>query len=97
MKKRGLLLIFMLIGVIGCVIATLWLTCAIIASPQGKRAWTIVLAFDQLGNATTGGSEDETISSRTYRLSLERVRWAVKLRSLLDWLDEGHCKRSSGI
>jgi hypothetical protein len=26
--------------------------------------WRVLLALDQLGNALTGGSEDETISSR---------------------------------
>ncbi|RMG79945.1 MAG: hypothetical protein D6712_18870 [Chloroflexi bacterium] len=65
-------------------------------APYSKRAWHIVIAFDQLGNAATGGSEDETISSRAGRAKKEGRKWAIILCRILDWLDPGHCERSIG-
>lgn len=54
-------------------------------------AWRVAVAFDQVGNASTKGSEDETISSRAGKGRLRGVwHWCVLCR-LLDWLDPNHC------
>jgi hypothetical protein len=56
----------------------------------------IVLAFDQLVNAATGGDMDETISSRAGRLRKEWRGWACLLCWVLDMLDKDHCNKSIG-
>lgn len=56
----------------------------------------IVLAFDQLVNAATGGDMDETISSRAGRLRKEGRGWACVLCWVLDGLDARHCEKSIG-
>lgn len=96
MKRRALLLLFLIVGVGGCILAALWMLMAIVFAPDGQRAWHIAIALDQLGNATTGGSEDETISSRAGRLRKEGRSWACMLCKLLDWLQHGHCDTSIG-
>lgn len=96
MKRRALLLVFMIVGVAGCVLALLWMLVAIIFAPDGQRAWHIAIALDQLGNATAGGNEDETISSRAGRFRREGRGWACVLCKLLDWLKRDHCKDSIG-
>jgi hypothetical protein len=60
------------------------------------RAWTLAIAHDQLANAATGGSEDETISSRANRASLKGRRWGCLLCRLLDHIDKDHCRRATG-
>lgn len=96
MKRRALLLLFLVVGLVGCILAALWMLGAIVFSPNGQRAWHIALAFDQLGNAASGGSEDETISSRAGRLRKEGRGWACVLCRVLDWLKTGHCEKSIG-
>lgn len=64
---------------------------ATIASPA--RAWTLSVAFDQLGNAAANGDPDETVSSRAGKARLLGRRWGCVLCKLLDWLDPGHCDR----
>lgn len=55
----------------------------------------IAVALDQLVNALLGGYADETLSSRAYRLELERGRtWARKLIDGLFFFDKDHCKES---
>src|SRR5665811_1499461 len=97
MKLRALLLVFLFVGIGGCILATSWMLMAIIFSPNGQRAWQIAVSLDKLGNATTGGFEDETISSRAGRLRKRGRRWACVLCRLLDWLKKDHCKDSIGI
>lgn len=96
LKLRAMLFIFLLIGVVCSVIAICWMLVSIITTPHGERTWRIALAFDQLGNATSGGSEDETISSRAGRERKEGRKWACLLCQLLDWLDKDHCDSSIG-
>ena len=95
-KRRFLLLIFLIVGLQGVILATLWMLMCILFSPNGKRAWHIAIGFDQLANATTGGNEDETISSRAGRLKREGRGWACVLCRLLDWLQKDHCSNSAG-
>jgi hypothetical protein len=96
MKRRALLFLFLLGGVAACVIALLWMLASILFDPKGQRTWCIAIAFDQLGNAVSGGSEDETISSRAERERKEGRKWACVLCHVLDWLEKDHCKGSAG-
>ena len=55
----------------------------------------VLIAIDQLFNTLLGGYADETLSSRAYRLELERGRpWARKFVDTLLWFDKDHCKES---
>ena len=96
LKKRALLLLFLLVGLVGTVLATIWMLGAILFAPEGTRAWDIALGFDRLGNATTGGDGKETISSRAGRLMGEK-KWACYLCKLLDWLEKKHCENAIGV
>ena len=95
-KRRILLLLFLFVGIVGCVLATAWMLLAIVFYPSSQRAWHILIAFDQLGNATSGGSEDETISSRAGRKRKDGRKWACLLCRFLDWFDNNHCENSIG-
>ena len=56
----------------------------------------LLIAIDQLFNALTGGSCDETFSSRAYRRSLTSAHWKV-LRNTIDlifFFDPDHCYTS---
>ena len=55
----------------------------------------ILIAIDQLINTLLGGFADETLSSRAYRLELERGHsWARKLIDGILSFDKDHCKES---
>ncbi|MDH2917580.1 MAG: hypothetical protein PXX73_00085 [Sideroxydans sp.] len=97
LKRRLLLLVFLLLGVGGAMLAATWMLVCIVFAPHGTRPWHIAIAFDQLANATTGGNEDETISSRAGRLQREGRGWACVLCRLLDWLQKDYCKHSIGV
>lgn len=97
LKRRILLLVFLVVGLLGVYLATVWMLVCIVFAPSSKRSWHIAIALDQLANATTGGSEDETISSRAGRLKREGRGWACVLCRLLDWLQKDHCKNSIGV
>lgn len=91
MKRITLLAIF-----IACMAASavsaMWMLAAILAGSD--RAWRLAIAFDQLANAATGGSEDETISSRAHRARSEGRRWGCVLCKLLDLIEKDHCGKS---
>lgn len=95
-KRRVLLLVFLAVGLAGVALATLWMLLCVLFAPSSQRAWHIAIALDQLANATTGGNEDETISSRAGRLQREGRGWACVLCKLLDWLQKDHCSKSIG-
>lgn len=53
----------------------------------------IILAVDQFINTLFAGYADESLSSRAWRLYLERNRkWAYKLINLLFFWQKDHCK-----
>lgn len=95
-QRRLLLLAFLFAGFVGCIIAIVWMIACILFMPYGPRPMHIAIAFDQLVNAATGGSEDETISSRAGRLRKEGRGWACVLCMVLDALDKNHCDKSIG-
>jgi DNA polymerase III delta prime subunit len=94
MNRFSLFLIFILCQVASAVSA-LWMLIAILVGSD--RAWRLAISYDQLANTATGGSEDETISSRANRARLEGRRWGCVLCKLLDKLDKDHCEKSAGV
>lgn len=65
----------------------------------GRWLYNVAIAFDQLGNAVSGGSPDETISSRLGKVkraaggTVPTWAWlgiARPLDAVLDWLDPNH-------
>jgi len=96
MKKRFFLLCFLIVGLFGCILSAFWMLYTIIVSPDSQRGWRVVIAYDQLANAMTGGSEDETISSRAGREKKNGTQWACVLCKFLNWLQKDHCENSIG-
>lgn len=60
--------------------------------------WQILVAYDQLINALFMGWADESISSRSYRKSLENpcfnCEWVRKLIDKIFFFDPNHCEQS---
>ena len=65
------------------------------------RRWiyNVLISFDQLGNAISGGDPDETISSRLGRLKVAHggtvpkrswLYFARPLDAVLEWIDPNH-------
>ena len=92
MKERIALLTLWVLCQLAHTIAAFWMLCAIIAG--SPRAWKLAIAYDQLANAAFGGNEDETISSRAYKASLNKRRWGCILCKLLDKIEPDHCAQS---
>lgn len=82
-------LILWLLCLAAAIVSLVWQLVAIVGSP--RRAMRIAVGFDQTANAAFGGDEDETISSRAWRLR-DDVRWSAA-RRLIDvaFGDEHHC------
>ena len=95
MSARLALAALWLLCFFAAILGLIWMACAIVTA--SRRAWTIAIGFDQLGNATAGGDEDETISARCWRL---RARQPYRLlRVLIDRAfaaagERDHCKAS---
>lgn len=80
--------------VLACFMAVLWLPVAILLGSD--RAPKIMLSADRMANTIFGGSDRETISSRSYRGQREGVKvWCI-LCKLLDVVEKSHCKKSDG-
>lgn len=91
---------FMMLGIwLACAIAGLvsmaqMLWSIIVGSP---KAWRLAKAFDRVGNAATGGSDTETVSSRANRAKNEGRKWGCILCRVLDFFEEDHCEKSAGV
>ena len=94
MKKTILLLLLAFIGQLANLIAFPWLVISALISPSGSRAWKILIAYDMLANASTGGDDGETVSARAYEASLQGNKYGCLLCKLLDWLQPNHCEDS---
>jgi len=56
---------------------------------------SVLIAVDQLINATFKGWPDETLSSRAYRWARDSVRyWPLRIIEALFWWESEHCKKS---
>lgn len=87
-------LILWLLCLLAAVVSLAWQFVAIFGSP---RALDIAVGFDQMANATFGGDEDETISSRCWRYRDEQPYRA--LRKLVDTAfalagESDHCENA---
>lgn len=77
-------------------VALVWMSIAGMFHSR-ERALQIAIGFDQLGNATGAGDEDETFSARCWRLHKVSARYAKMQRAIdkvfliLDG-EEGHCE-----
>lgn len=60
----------------------------------GKWLLNVLSAMDRLANAITGGSGDETLSSRAGKGQREGKQWACILCRALDFIQKNHCARS---
>ena len=92
----GLRLAALLGLALACLLAALLALCWLLAAGFGgmflaggasagmhPRGWRIALAFDQLANVVAGGFEDETISSRAWRMAQGGSRkWALLRRAI---------------
>lgn len=95
MRVIGLALI--ILTLFSDVFSTLWAILSMLNRPDhAGRWWRIVKAKDQVFNASTGGSEDETLSSRSARARDRGERWGCILCKLLDRIDPNHCDRARG-
>lgn len=55
----------------------------------------VLIAFDQLLNTLFKGYADETLSSRAYRLRVERGRvWPERIIDTVLFFDDNHCEES---
>jgi len=62
------------------------------------RAMRMCVALDQCANAATGGNEDETISSRSWRAFVNGDAWGWSAVFLIDCLfGKGHCHDAAEI
>ena len=98
-KSRLLLLTFLIIAVLAIPVSLVWVVFAIVFSPSGERSLAIILAYDRLGNAMSGGDGRETISSRIGRLQENPAampKWAAVLGGILDKLQANHCRDAIG-
>lgn len=91
LKRITLGLLFFLVLQVCHLLASVWYLCALFSG--SNRANKIALGYDQLGNVTIGGDEDEYISSRCYRKAAESKAWAG-LKWILDTIEPDHCKQA---
>lgn len=82
MKQRLALLMLWVLCQGAALLASVWMLAAIIVG--SKRAWLIAVGYDQLANVTTGGHEDETISSRAGRTTNNGRSWDSYCARLCD-------------
>lgn len=96
MKRGRIILLAFLCVPISAFLSLVAVLQALFGSPE--RALRMEIALDQCGNAALGGSEDETISSRSW-LALQRGRpWAKTAVRVIDFFfGPGHCRSSAGI
>jgi hypothetical protein len=74
---------------LAALVALFWATYAAISG--SPRYWPLARAFDRVGNVATGGVEEDMVTERAARGSLEgKRRWCL-LCKLLDKVDPGHC------
>lgn len=94
MSLKQRFVMFVLVGMFQLLhlIASFWLLSTVLTGSV-PRSRKIALSYDQLGNATMGGDEDETISSMLGRTG--RPAWLVKLVNQVFYILYGevdHCQ-----
>lgn len=80
MKTRLAMVLIWVLCALAAAVGLVWMALAILTG--SPRALDIAVGFDQMANATFGGDEDETISSRCWRYREEQPYRT--LRRLID-------------
>lgn len=63
-----------------------------------RRARAMLIAFDQVGNAATGGSPTMTVSERTGNALLAGKPWAKPAAKFIDYMfGKNHCLENATI
>jgi hypothetical protein len=88
--KRALMLGLWLLCLLCNLVAALQMLVAIVTG--SRRAWTLAVSYDQLGNVVLGGDEDTTISARAWA-NRATWRWSLLVR-LLDKVEPRHCYKA---
>jgi hypothetical protein len=57
----------------------------------------LLVMLDEVGNTLTGGSPNETISSRAGKAQLAGQRWGCVLCGLLDKIQKNHCQIAMSV
>lgn len=74
-------------------VAFFWMVYAAISG--SPRYWPLARSFDRVGNVATGGVENDMVTERAARGTLQgKRRWCL-LCKLLDKVDPGHCARAA--
>lgn len=90
-KQRIIFFVCLVLFQVLHIISSCWMLLAI-ATGSASRSRKIALSYDQLGNATMGNDEDETISSMLGRTG--RPAWLV---TFVNWMffelygERNHC------
>lgn len=97
LRNIGLLAVLLPVFILLDIFALLQMTLSLLFG-TGTRGWKIAVAKDQLGNVSAGGHEDETFSSRCWRMRHVK-RYQIAMR-LIDWIflklekEPDHCKNA---
>jgi hypothetical protein len=57
----------------------------------------LAVMVDEVGNTLTGGSPNETISSRAGKAQAEGKRWGCVLCKLLNKIQKNHCQIAMSV
>ncbi len=90
MRRRALLLSLWLLCQLCHLIASVQMLVAILTG--SRRAWTLAVSYDQLGNVVLGGDEDTTISARAWA-NRHTWRWGAVVW-FLDRIEPNHCYKA---
>jgi hypothetical protein len=60
----------------------------------GRYFLNLLIVLDELGNALTGGSPEETISSRSAKAMLAGKRWGCLMCKFLNLFQKDHCLKA---
>ena len=97
MKRAIAFLLSWVLCAAAAVIGLMWMLASGLVG-KGARAKRIAIAFDQVGNATAAGDEDETFSARCWRLRAQAPyehwrRWIDRAFLVLRG-EQDHCRRA---
>lgn len=90
-------IIAILLSALTCLVALAWAIMSGVVG-SGRRARSILISIDQLGNAAAAGDEDETFSARCYRM--RATPKYARLMAAIDWAFERatgqirHCEQA---
>lgn len=68
-----------------------------VITPLARFGMNLLVMLDEIGNTLTGGSPNETISSRAGKGRQEGKWFWTILANLLDRIQAGHCERAMSV